>query len=286
MLAEGAAVTLRDDDATACEVVAGVQSLELHPSDVSAKVLGDRNLLELILTHLERWECAGRASGVCHLWRRAVIESPHHWRHVVIVPTGRVKPSARTMRDPVKCLPISREHDFIRHVHQGALPVLPDELGRRWTIRRRVRCMGPCGSIRRGEKYKDEAKGGDWVETLVVLPKELHTAGPPQFVVDVPAVERALSNCLNVRSIYLDLTDWEKRIFPKGARSASKPRYAARSRGTCKSHRVWRDVTRQVASAMQCGLPFFRAGPSITGSKIRPQRSSTWKSLGCTAGKE
>ena len=54
MLAEGAAVTLRDDDATACEVLAGVQSLELHPSDVSAKVLGDRNLLELILTHLIR----------------------------------------------------------------------------------------------------------------------------------------------------------------------------------------------------------------------------------------
>ena len=121
-----------------CEVRVRLQNLAPRELEAYGQVLESTALLGEILIHIARWEQSGRASGVSKLWRHTVLCRPQHWQHIVLVPEGQHKPSAREMAGKLQRLPTSSNYDVHRHLHSGALPVWPAEL--HLNLRFRLRC--------------------------------------------------------------------------------------------------------------------------------------------------
>ena len=214
-------------------------------------VLDDREILDLILTSLWRWERAGRASGVSHLWRRSALESQQLWKNVVLVPTSYSKPSAKSLQNKLKRLgTISSENAIHRHVHSDYLPLWAVELSpARWPLERRIRCLSheshdetwddPEPGEEADQEACDEYYGvrdswpdpALWIEKLVIpgalgYPVDYDESDPVwSGVADTCVDARALATALGApqmqpRSVSIDFGDWKDRIFPTGPRSS------------------------------------------------------------------
>jgi hypothetical protein len=232
------------EDQVLCEVRVRLQNLAVREIDVQAQVLEDRELLDMILSSIARWERCGRASGVCKLWRNVVLGNPALYEHCVIVSGGRHKPSASEMQGKLQRLPTSCAYDVHRHVHNGALPIYPGEL--EVDIARRIRCVpadwkaleaeAAAAAEKEEEEEGEEEEGEEeeglgcvhnYVKKLVVLGALLEQPiidpyGRPELTcVDTFAVARSLNLCHDLRSVLLDLSDWQERIFPDGPKLTS-----------------------------------------------------------------
>lgn len=137
------------------DVLVRMHNLVLVDS-AAAKVLGDGDLLQQILSHVPAWEVAARASGVSCSWRSIVHTTPQFWSSLVVVAASEKKPNAAIMRSATSRLPGHPDRTVTRHMHCGAVPLHPAEL-------RRVPNLG-------------------WVHTLIV-------PGAVETVEDLPPME-------------------------------------------------------------------------------------------------
>ena len=77
-----------------CQVLIRRANMHLTatPEATRAALLTDAKLLGRLLTHVSRWECAGRMAAISTAFVKALRASAHQWEHVVVVPRGMAKP--------------------------------------------------------------------------------------------------------------------------------------------------------------------------------------------------
>jgi hypothetical protein len=212
-------------DGSVDEVLVRLQNLQLFVSEARSKVLESRELLDLIFDFVPRWERAGRATGVARLWKLCVRSNPDLYKHVVLCGTSYRKPSASDMVNKLARFSTSPRYTVVRHVLHNALPLYPDELKEMLLVPEEERDAGE----------DDTPAICELIETLAVpaaLAKDANKQprlsygdtddedewGEDEVCIDTHAVGIALNLCQSVKSISVDLSDFEGRAIGKGKR--------------------------------------------------------------------